>query len=307
MCKEGSLDNPGPQNGYVGRFAPSPTGPLHFGSLLAALASYLEARSRNGDWLVRIEDLDPPREIPGATSAILQALETYGLEWDREPIYQSRRLTHYQAIIDELLSREIAYFCTCSRQQIAQRGTVYDGFCRPQQASMSPPAAVRLAVGDHLIQFNDQIQGPQYQHLHQEVGDFVIKRKDLLYAYQLAVVVDDYEQGVSHIVRGSDLLESTPRQIYLQQQLGYGTPSYAHIPVIVNARGEKLSKQTYAKPLDLHQVPQTLFTALQVLGQRPPEELRDVDRHDLIVWALSHWDLNQIPRRLNIAEARGPI
>ena len=244
---------------YKGRFAPSPTGPLHFGSLLAALASFLDARKSQGIWLVRMEDLDPPREIPGAADQILRTLEQHGLHWDQQVIYQSERYQAYQAEIDRLLEAEHAYYCTCSRQMIAQRGRVYDGFCRTRQSHLHGMTAVRLKTDAQQITFEDQIQGSQQQQLSSYSGDFVIRRKDRLYAYQLAVVCDDATQGISHIVRGSDLLDSTPRQLYLQQLLGYQKPCYAHIPIMVNSQGQKLSKQTFATALD-SQHPEKAFT-----------------------------------------------
>lgn len=285
---------------YIGRFAPSPTGPLHFGSLLAAVASYLDARAHQGSWLVRVEDIDPPREVPGATAQILRILEHYGLEWDGEVRYQSQRLAHYQEVIDELLERERAYYCSCSRQEIAQRGAIYDGYCRGSLSAAGEPAAIRLQVPPIDVRFQDRIQGMQEQHLSLEVGDFVIRRKDLLYAYQLAVVVDDAEQGVTHVVRGSDLLDSTPRQIYLQQRLDYPQPHYAHIPVLTNEAGQKLSKQTFAKALPEEQPGQQLHKALKTLGQQPPLELIQAPPAEILNWAQQHWSLERIPRCLNL-------
>ncbi len=298
-----SLGSPPMPATYVGRFAPSPTGPLHFGSLLAALASFLDARANNGTWLLRIEDLDPPREIAGAASAILHTLCCYGLQWDGPVVYQSQRHDEYQTVIQRLLADQQAYRCTCSRQQIAQRaGGAYDGYCRQRQSIIQGAAAIRLNVHDNPISFTDSIQGPIEQDLSTTGGDFVIQRKDGLFAYQLAVVLDDQAQGVSHIVRGSDLLDSTPRQIHLQQRLGYPTPHYSHIPVMVNADGQKLSKQTYATALDDQNPLPALQLALQVLGQGSvPPALRS-DRQALLDWAIRHWNPGAIPRALAVPQ-----
>jgi glutamyl-Q tRNA(Asp) synthetase len=246
---------------YRGRFAPSPTGPLHAGSLAAALASWLDARAANGRWIVRIEDLDPPREVPGATRAILEQLHACGLESD-EPVWlQSARSEAYRAAFERLQARGLVYGCACSRKDIeaasvAQSGVgagVYPGTC----ANLSlPPAAVRawrLRVPAHAIGFEDRVAGNFTQQLARDVGDFVARRADGLWAYQLAVVVDDAAQSITDVVRGADLLDNTPRQIYLQQALGLATPRYLHVPLVRNARGEKLSKQTHAPALDTSQ------------------------------------------------------
>ncbi len=295
-----NLTGSGP--GYTGRFAPSPTGSLHFGSLLAALASYLDARAQHGRWLLRMEDLDPPREVPGAADLILKTLESYGFEWDGEVLFQSRRDGHYQALIEQLLQRQLAYHCDCSRQQIARRGSVYDGYCRTRQQQLTGATAIRVKTADQSIIFDDLIQGRQQQQLDQHCGDFVIRRKDRLYAYQLAVVCDDAAQGISHIVRGSDLLDCTPRQRYLQQLLGYPQPCYAHIPVMVNAQGQKLSKQTFATALDPSHPGRALHRALQVLGQQPPCELQRLPAAEILSWAISHWRLDRVPRTLTVQQ-----
>ncbi|MEH6471183.1 MAG: tRNA glutamyl-Q(34) synthetase GluQRS [Halopseudomonas sp.] len=290
---------------YIGRFAPSPTGSLHFGSLLAALASFLDARANQGHWLVRMEDLDPPREIAGAADQILRTLEQFGLHWDGPVWYQSQRQQDYQDVLQQLVEQQHAYPCYCSRQQIALRSSaIYDGYCRHYPpANVALPSAIRLQVNDSRIGFDDAIQGHYRQHLSQEVGDFVIRRKDGLYAYQLAVVVDDAEQQVSHIVRGFDLLDSTPRQIHLQQQLGLPTPAYAHIPILVNPQGQKLSKQTYASAIDPAQPQASLFQALSLLGQQPPEGLRAATTHEMLDWGTRHWQLAQVPRQPHLAES----
>ncbi len=295
--------NPPPaQTTYVGRFAPSPTGPLHFGSLLAALASYLDARHQQGKWSLRMEDLDPPREVPGAADLILETLEDYGLKWDGHVSYQSERLSLYQDTLEQLLNLNRAYRCQCSRQQIAQRGSVYDGYCRGRQDQINAAYAIRLKTDNQPIHYQDLIQGSQQQLLHQYCGDFVIRRKDQLFAYQLAVVCDDAEQGINHIVRGSDLLDSTPRQLYLQRLLGYPQPCYAHIPIMVNVQDQKLSKQTYATALDSKRPEKATFRALEVLGQQPPMELKGAAVKELLDWAVSHWNLDRIPKQLTVKQ-----
>ncbi|MEH6825360.1 MAG: tRNA glutamyl-Q(34) synthetase GluQRS [Motiliproteus sp.] len=299
---------PGISN-YIGRFAPSPTGSLHFGSLLAALASFLDARANQGRWLVRMEDLDPPREIAGAAAQILRTLENFGFYWDGPVRYQSQHLDLYQQALQQLRKQQQAYPCYCSRQQIAQRhAAVYDGYCQQQKQPPRPPepnhpAAIRVIVGDSRIGFDDAIQGHYQQQLKTEVGDFVIRRRDGLYAYQLAVVVDDAAQQVSHIVRGYDLLDSTPRQIQLQQRLQLPTPEYAHIPILVNSQGQKLSKQTYASAIDPDQPHRSLFRALQLLGQQPPEDLRAGSTHEMLRWGINHWQLSWVPRQPHLAES----
>lgn len=259
--------------GYVGRFAPSPTGPLHFGSLVAALASYEEARAAGGRWLVRMEDLDKPREQAGAADDILRALEALGLEWDGPVLYQSARLERYRAIADDLARRGFAYPCACSRRELEDSALaldgarIYPGTCRRGLPPGRSPRALRLRTHAAPIGFEDAVQGRVEQRVEQEVGDFVLLRADGVVAYQLAVVADDLDQGVTHVVRGADLLDSTARQIHLQRLLGARTPRYAHVPVAVNAAGEKLSKQSGARPLDLSNPRAELARARRFLGQ----------------------------------------
>lgn len=294
----------------IGRFAPSPTGPLHFGSLLAALASYCEAKSKGGLWLVRMEDLDKPREMAGATEHILRTLEAFGFDWDGEVIYQSKRSALYQHALSQLEMKSLIYQCDCSRKEIAdsynQRpaqqgvdGLVYPGTCRHKTIVKSLHAS-RIIVDSNPIAFTDAIQGNMQQNLAHDVGDFILKRADGLYAYQLAVVVDDFEQGITHILRGADLLDSTPRQIYLQKLLGYPTPQYAHIPVASNAAHEKLSKQTLAPAIDAAQASTLLTQALNFLGQDPPKDLAQHSTSDVLQWAKHHWDINKIARQRSI-------
>lgn len=284
---------------YIGRFAPSPTGPLHFGSLLAALASFLDARANQGKWLLRIEDLDPPREQPEIKEQFPIVLEAYGLCWDEELSYQSERQDHYQDVLNELLENHHAYRCNCSRKQIIERcnGIVYDQHCLLHPPGQCQQCAIRVKSKDGLISFRDIIQGPHAYNLNHN-GDFIVYRRDNLYAYLLAVVVDDYIQGVTHVVRGSDLLNETARQIHLQQLLGYPTPAYAHIPVANNSDGQKLSKQTFATALDIDNPIPILFQALQFLDQRPPNALLDASRDELINWAIENWAIRHIKQAM---------
>ncbi|HKL78095.1 MAG TPA: tRNA glutamyl-Q(34) synthetase GluQRS [Gammaproteobacteria bacterium] len=287
-------------SGYIGRFAPSPTGPLHFGSLLAALASYLEARAAGGQWLVRMEDLDPPREVRGAAEAILRTLAAYGFEWDGPVRYQSQRAAAYQEAIDRLRRAGLAYDCGCTRKEIraaaeAAGGAVYPGTCRAGLPPGKAPRSVRVRTVEECLAFADAVQGRSEQVLAREVGDFVVRRADGLFAYQLAVVVDDARQGITHVVRGSDLLASTPRQIYLQRGLEVPTPHYLHIPVASSPAGLKLSKQSQAPALpDADPVPQ-LVRALAFLGQPLPSAAERVSLAAFWAWALAHWDAARIP------------
>lgn len=290
---------------YTGRFAPSPSGPLHSGSLITALGSFLDARSHHGQWLVRIEDLDPPREQAGAADSILRTLEACGLYWDGAVLYQHTRLDAYRAALDELLTKDLTYPCACSRREIADsgirglEGLVYPGTCRNGLPPGKSGRAVRLRVPDHeMLEFHDRLQGILRQNLAHEIGDFVLQRADGYFAYQLAVVADDAFQRVTHVVRGADLLLSTPRQIYLQRCLGLPTPIYMHLPVAVNAAGEKLSKQTGAAPLDAKRPTLALFKALEVLRQAPPEQLRNETPAALLTWAIAHWHPQNLQRQI---------
>jgi len=282
-----------PGAGYVGRFAPSPTGPLHIGSLIAAVASYADARHHSGRWLLRIEDLDPPREPPGASQRILHTLVAHGLHWDGEPLLQSQRQAHYAANLEYLQRAGLCYYCDCSRARQAKHHGIYDGHCRLRHPDANAQVAIRVQVNDSPINFDDAIQGPQSQCLSHAVGDFVIRRKDGLYAYQLAVVVDDAEQHISHVVRGADLLSSTARQIYLQRLLGLPTPQYAHFPVAGDSKGHKLSKQNHAEPIDDSQASSNLRAALRFLRQ-PDPPTRLLLPEDILQWASSHWQRSAI-------------
>lgn len=290
---------------YIGRFAPSPSGPLHMGSLVAALASFLDARSQNGLWLVRMEDLDPPRESQEAADQILRALEQCHLHWDDTVLYQSQRYPAYQAAITRLEENSLVFACRCSRQQIQEAGGIYPGTCRTHHQPVKD-AALRCKVSNAGIAFMDRIQGKQSQNLEREIGDFVIKRKDGLYAYQLAVVVDDAYQGISHVVRGIDLMDSTARQIYLQQQLQLATPVYAHIPVIVNKQGQKLSKQHGAAAVDTQQPSRLLFTCLDYLGQDPDPGLAKASPAEILDWGIHHWNPGRLSQTAELPEKQAP-
>jgi glutamyl-Q tRNA(Asp) synthetase len=293
-----------PSTGYRGRFAPSPTGPLHFGSLVAAVGSYLDAKHHNGAWLVRVEDLDAPRCVPGAAEGILRTLDAFGLHSDEPILYQSRRTAAYEAALQQLKDSGAAYPCACTRKEIADsamhgiEGPVYPGICRsgiPQdREARAWRVRTDLSLPVSRIEFRDVLQGCIAQQLENEIGDFVVKRADGLFAYQLAVVVDDAFQGVTHVVRGSDLLVSTPRQIYLQRLLGFATPAYLHLPVAVNERGEKLGKQTLAPPADSARPVATLLRALAFLRQEPPAELSGYGPDSVLGWAIAHWDKNKL-------------
>jgi glutamyl-Q tRNA(Asp) synthetase len=285
-----------------GRFAPSPTGPLHFGSLVAAAGSYLSAKSQGGEWLVRMEDLDPPREVKGAADDILRTLEAYGFEWDGEVMYQSRRREAYEAALATLKHKGVLYACGCTRKEIADssirgiEGPVYPGTCRSGLKIERDARALRVRTDNAVIEFTDRIQGTQRSPLETDIGDFVVKRADGFYAYQLAVVVDDAEQGITEVVRGADLLASTARQVHLQHLLGVATPAYAHLPAAVNAQGEKLSKQTFAAPLPRTDPVPLLWQVLEFLGQSPLPEWREASVAEFWQAALQCWDESRVPR-----------
>ena len=283
---------------YVGRFAPSPTGALHFGSLVAALASWLDARLAGGKWLLRMEDLDQPRVIPGAADTILRQLEAFGLEWDGPVVRQSARLDLYQDAIQKL--RAHSYTCACTRKELEDSALaidgsrIYPGTCRGGLAPGKAARAVRLLTDNAPIGFIDRVQGEISQSVESEVGDFVVRRADGLFAYQLAVVVDDAAQGVTDVVRGADLLDSTARQIFLQNLLGLARPRYLHVPVATDAAGEKLSKQTHASDAAPEDIPE----ALGFLGLNPPSGLSP---QETLGWASSHWDPARVPRARSIS------
>jgi glutamyl-Q tRNA(Asp) synthetase len=287
---------------YRGRFAPTPSGPLHFGSLVAAVGSYLEARCHGGNWLVRIDDLDPPRIVPGAAEAILRTLEACGLTWDGTVAWQSRRSAAYHAALHRLRQGHLLYPCACSRRDIADaaiagaEGPVYPGTCRSGFVAQRKARALRLDTRGPGIVFDDAIQGRIIQDVATETGDFVLYRADRVFAYHLAVAVDDAEQGFTHVVRGADLLASTPRQILLQHLLGLPTPEYAHLPVAVDAQGAKLSKQTLAAPVNAQAPLPVLVKALRFLGHPPPPDASTARVDELWSWAVSEWRLERVPR-----------
>jgi glutamyl-Q tRNA(Asp) synthetase len=318
---------------YRGRFAPSPTGPLHLGSLVAAVGSYLEAKHHQGLWLLRIEDLDTPRTVKGAADAILCTLEAFGLYWDEALLYQSQRTAAYEEALQKLQAIGAVYPCVCTRKEIADsalhgiEGMIYPGTCRNGIPAGREERAWRVRTdtpfpipspggrreldplshrgrareGEGFIQFDDALQGLFTQHLKNEIGDFVVKRADGLFAYQLAAVVDDAFQGITHVVRGADLLSSTPRQIYLQRLQGLTTPAYMHLPVAINTQGEKLSKQTLAAPVDVHNTSSSLWRALEFLRQQPPAELASYKPEEILEWAIAHWDRDKLRGIMQIA------
>jgi glutamyl-Q tRNA(Asp) synthetase len=294
---------------YRGRFAPSPTGPLHFGSLLAAAGSWLDARAAGGEWLLRIEDLDPPREPPGAADEILRALEQFGLWWDGEAWFQSRRRDAYDEALARLFAAGWAYPCICSRKDVAEANASlgrpaerrYPGTCRaltPAKARKTRVVRVRTSAEPQAMV--DRLQGEFSQVLERDVGDFVLRRREGFIAYQLAVVVDDHAQDVTDVVRGIDLLDSTPRQVWLQRLLGCATPRYMHLPVVAGPAGEKLSKQTGAAPVDVRDAPQIAWQVLAALGQDPPAELRGEPVESLWTWGIRHWRPQQLAGVRNI-------
>jgi glutamyl-Q tRNA(Asp) synthetase len=283
-----------PASAYCGRFAPSPTGPLHFGSLIAALGSYLQAKHQGGRWLIRIEDLDNPRNQPCAMQSILRSLQRFGLTADGEILLQSARVGSYREALATLHARGLTFGCTCSRQEVGD--SVYSGTCREGVPRGRQPRSIRVRVDADTVSFTDAVQGRYEQDLKRDVGDFVVLRADNIVAYHLAVVVDDALQGVTEVVRGADLLDSTPRQIYLQHLLGLTTPRYMHLPMAVGADGRKLSKQNDAPPIDESNPAGTLWQALRFLGQEPEEALRRASVGRILDWAVVHWSLAKVPR-----------
>ena len=286
---------------YRGRFAPSPSGPLHFGSLIAATGSYLDARHQQGEWLLRIEDLDPPREIAGASENIIRMLEQLGMTWDGPISYQGQRSHFYDDALDHLQQQGYLYNCGCSRKEIAdsavvtEAGPVYPGTCRNGLAPGRSPRSVRVRVDPIEIRALDRLQAPLQQQLASEAGDFIVRRFNKLYSYQLAVAVDDAEQQINHVVRGADLLDSTPRQMYLQRLLGLPTPAYLHLPVAVKADQAKLSKQTFAQPVIADDKHSAIIDALRFLRQELPDSPHDASREELWQWAIDHWDVTALP------------
>ncbi len=298
---------------YRGRFAPSPSGPLHFGSLVAALGSYLQAKSHGGEWLLRIEDIDTSRVQPGAADSILRTLEQFGLHWDQTETYQTQRLARYQQIFTDLKQQQLIYGCDCSRARIQHLAAGYDGCCRQRQLQQeplawrllaSPSAKADLAqiqphteVKTHFtdLVFGDIDVSPILCH-----EDYIIKRRDGLFAYQLVVVVDDLDQQIGQVIRGADLIEMTPRQQALCQLLGQQAPQYGHLPLAVTAPGQKLSKQNHAADIRQQPVAASMTAALTLLGHPPPSMLTNAPCHELLSWALQHWQLQQVPKQREV-------
>lgn len=287
----------------VGRYAPSPSGPLHFGSLLAAVASFVHARSRGTRWVLRMDDIDRGREVPGAADAILRTLEAFGLIWDGPVLYQSRRTAAYQAALERLRESGRVFDCGCTRREAQTgpagiEGPVYPGTCRGGLPTGRSPRSVRFRITETHLKFDDGIQGDVAQNPAADVGDFVVRRADGQFAYQLAVVADDAAQGVTEVVRGADLLTSTPRQILLQQALGLPTPAYWHVPLITHADGRKFSKSEGAAALDPARPVPALLAALELLGQSPPAELAAEPVDTVLGWATANWQSALVPRQL---------
>ena len=290
---------------YIGRFAPSPTGLLHFGSLVTALASYLDAHHNRGQWFVRMEDIDPPREEKGAAAAILRSLEDHKLHWDGPVIYQSQRLDIYADYLAQLQANDLIYPCNCTRQDLAAMGRLYNGHCRTRSINLAEAHALRLKLydlpvkavelaGDELLTFTDLIQGIQQQNLRTEVGDQILKRKDGLFAYQLAVVVDDIAQHITHVIRGSDLIDVTARQIFLFHLLRSPIPEFGHVTLATYSNGQKLSKQNLAPPLQSIDAGTNLWQALTFLGQNPPKALYTAQPDEIVEWGKQNWQLTKI-------------
>lgn len=289
---------------YRGRFAPSPTGPLHFGSLVAAVGSYLEARANEGAWLVRVEDLDPPRATAGAVQSQLDTLAAFDMFSDEPVLYQSRRFDAYAESLERLRNAGVVFDCGCSRRDLPADG-VYPGTCREGLPHGHRPRSVRARVSPGVITVRDAVQGEFRQDLAAEVGDFIVRRADGLIAYQLAVVVDDAWQRVSHVVRGADLMDSTPRQIHLQRLLGLPRPEYAHLPLVLDSQGEKLSKHLRSAPVDNERPSAALGAALAFLGQPPPPELVRGPLRALWRFAERQWSLDRVPRERGLAAPAG--
>ncbi|ENV49108.1 glutamyl-Q-tRNA synthetase [Acinetobacter junii CIP 107470 = MTCC 11364] len=280
---------------YIGRFAPSPTGPLHFGSLLTAVASYCDAKANHGKWLVRIEDTDIPRIYPNSETHILSCIDAFEFEPDAEIIFQKDRLTIYEQVLDQLKQQHAIYACQCTRKMLGSNH-IYAGTCRDLNLDFAEQA-IRLKVDDLLICFEDRLQGRQCSNLKDDLGDFVLKRRDGIISYQLAVVVDDYLQGITHVVRGADLLDNTARQIWLGSILNYPSLSYMHLPLAMNGQGQKLSKQNLAQALDVSKASELLQQALLALGQ-PNVELNQP--RIMLQQAVQQWNVNLIPKGIHL-------
>jgi glutamyl-Q tRNA(Asp) synthetase len=296
---------------YIGRFAPTPSGPLHFGSLIAAVGSYLDAHAHHGLWNLRIDDVDKPREVPGASDEILRSLESFGFEWDGPVFYQSHRHDAYEAALEQLRLQAQLYACACSRKEISEQaehgryGPIYPGTCRNGLQPGQIPRALRCVTSSEPVCLEDRLQGRYCQYLQREIGDFVVRRADNIIAYQLATVIDDHDQGITDIVRGVDLLNSTPRQIHLQQLLGFPTPRYMHLPIAVNHHHEKLSKQTHARAIDPRHCVEQLNQVMCFLNHPPPLQLAGCSLSEFWDWAKAHWDESRLPRQQQIIVTDG--
>jgi glutamyl-Q tRNA(Asp) synthetase len=288
-----------PQTQYRGRFAPSPSGLLHFGSLIAALASYLDAKHNHGQWLIRIEDIDPPREKVGASAEILNTLEKYGLNWDEDILFQSQQSKLYLEVLSSLKQQKLSYCCACTRAKIKANGGVYQGRCRELNLA-ADNNAIRVINSMATSRYQDLIQGEVSCDKKLANEDFIVRRKDGLFAYQLAVVVDDIYQGITHIIRGCDLLEPTARQLSFYQILNHQAPTFAHFPLAVTDDGYKLSKQNNAPAIDKENPIPSLIAALSFLGQKPLSELKYASVDELLVWATTHWSINNVPKSQEI-------
>lgn len=294
---------------YRGRFAPTPSGPLHMGSLFTALASYLQARAQGGQWLIRIDDLDAPRNVAGADSLILQQLESHGLEWD-EARYQTQHVPEYCDALSTLQLQKLLYPCSCTRAELALTsiagpdGPIYAGTCRSKIIS-TEKHALRLRVIDDSLSFVDLLLGQQTRDLPREIGDFVVQRSDGILGYQLACAVDEAAQGITEVIRGADLLDSTFRQLYVQQQLELPHARYGHLPVLVLSDGKKLSKQNHAEPIAASRASQNLLQCLTALGQSPPVALAGAPPREILGWAVPHWQIGRIPQKSALQWSNG--
>ncbi len=292
---------------YKGRFAPSPSGPLHFGSLITAIGSYLQAKSQQGEWLVRIEDIDPAREVAGARDAILTTLENFGFEWDGPISFQSQRHNLYRDAIDSLQHKGCIYPCACSRKQVTEAqtshstNTIYPGTCRKGLSQGQSMHTLRMNTQGMVIQFEDLLQGQCKYNLQTDIGDYIVLRADGYFSYQLATGIDDAQQRITEVIRGNDLLDSTPCQILVQQKLGLKTPVYGHLPVVINNQGQKLSKRNMAPPLIDRQAPLQIFQALDFLGQKPPSHLKKESLKNIWQWAIASWCYDKIPQQRAIS------
>ena len=287
---------------YIGRFAPSPTGPVHFGTLVAAVGSYLQAQTNNGEWLLRIDDVDTTRKVEGADVDIIRTLEAFGFQWSGDILYQTQMTSAYEIALKQLIEQSLVFPCLCSRKQLAESGggMIYPGTCRSRRLPESEEHSLRLIAEDITITFDDIVMGKQTQNIKTDCGDFIIKRRDGLFAYQLAVVVDDAIQGITEVVRGTDLLDSTPRQIYLQHLLGYPTPAYCHLPLAVDAAGNKISKSEGKSKIEIIHREELLISTLDFLGQQVPDALSGSGIEDIWRWATDNWDVTKIPTSKSI-------